>query len=307
MTGVYAMIEGDPKLYTVAAYTSEAYGKSTMDMRDKRLMSFDVDKVSKTDLNVQGKPPVEFTRSDDQWRITKPRVFRADKLAVQELLNTVHEAQIDPSMDEKASLAAFNAAKPLATVRLTLDSGPQTLEVRQSGMDYFAKSSAAPDAWKVASTVGEGINKSLGDFQNKKLFDFAFDDPTQLEIKIGGDTKIIAKSKSNDGSAVWLSNGRTMDSVSVQNVIDKLRELSAIRIDDVSAGAPEIEITVTSKEGKRVETVKMAPSGPDFLAVRSGEPQSYRIDGQAITELKGAITSLRESEPTKDLKDSKKK
>ncbi len=101
---------------------------------------------------------------------------------------------------------------------------------------------------------------------------------------------------------MWLSNGRTMDSVSVQNVIDKLRELSANRIDDVSVGNPEIEITVTSKEGKRVEKVRLAPLGTDFIGSRAGEPQLYRIDGSAISDLKGAVTAVREAEPAKDSK-----
>ncbi len=301
-SGVYAMVDNDPKLYTVGAIALDNYGKSMMDLREKRLMSFSVDKVSKADLDVQGKPPVEFTRMDDQWQISKPKAFRADKLTVQELLNTVHEAQIDPSMDEKAAQAAYNSAKPFATVRLTGESGPQTLEVRQSGSDYYAKSSSVAGAWKVASTVGDGLNKKLDDFQNKKLFDFGFDDPTQIEIKQGSDTKVIAKAKGKDNASTWLSNGRTMDSVSVQNLIDKLRELSASRIEDVSAGAPDLEITVTSKEGKRVETVQFAPSGKDYIGKRAGEPELFRIDGAVISDLKGAITGVREAEPAKDSK-----
>lgn len=306
-SGAYAMLDGDPKLYTIAAYSRDAYSKSAMDLREKRLMSFDTNKVSKAELNVQGTPPVEFTKADDQWQISKPKQFRADKLAVQEVLNVVHEAQIDPSMDAKAAEAAFNSAKPFANVRLMTEAGPQTLEVRQGGESYFAKSNSVDGAWKVASTVGDGLNKKLDDFQNKKLFDFAFDDPSQLDIRMGSDTKVIAKTASKDNSAVWLSNGRTMDSVSVQNVIDKLRELSANRVEDVSAGNPEIEITVTSKEGKRVETVQIAPSGTDFIGKRKGEPQLYRIGGSAISDLKGAITAVREAEPAKDSKDSKKK
>jgi hypothetical protein len=219
----------------------------------------------------------------------------------------VHEAQIDPSMDAKAAQEAFNSAKPFANVRLTTEAGPQTLEVRQNGDSYFAKSNSVEGAWKVASTVGDGLNKKLDDFQNKKLFDFAFDDPTQVEIKMGSDTKVIAKSPGKDNASVWLSNGRTMDSVSVQNLIDKLRELSANRVEDVNAGNPDLEITVTSKEGKRVETVQLAPSGMDFIGKRKGEPQLYRIDSSAISDLKGAITAVREAEPAKDLKDSKKK
>ncbi|MEI9812344.1 MAG: DUF4340 domain-containing protein [Acidobacteriota bacterium] len=295
-SGVYAVIDGDPRLFAIATFARETYNKSAMDLREKRLMTFTPDKVSHVELNVSGKPPIEFGRQDDQWQITKPRPMRADKLTVEELVRVAHEAQIDPTMDEKQSTAAFTSAKPLATVRLTADTGIQNFELRQAGSDYFGRSSSVTGAFKVAATVGDGLNKKLEDFQNKKLFDFGFDDPSKVEIKIKDDTKVFEKNVGKS-AALWLSNGRTMDSVAVQNLIDKLRELSASRIDDVAPATAEILITVTSNNGKRVETVQIAPSGPDFLAKREKEPQFYRIDGSAITALKEALASVREAAP----------
>ena len=35
--------------------------------------------------------------------------------------------------------------------------------------------------YKVASDLGDGLDKRLDDFRNKKLFDFGFSDPTKVE------------------------------------------------------------------------------------------------------------------------------
>ena len=43
--------------------------------------------------------------------------------------------------------------------------------------------------YKIASDVGDGLDKSLDDFRNKKLFDFGFSDPSKVEIKTASYTK----------------------------------------------------------------------------------------------------------------------
>ena len=58
--------------------------------------------------------------------------------------------------------------------------GNQTLEVRKDkDKNYYAKSSAVEGVYKIASDVGDALDKSLDDFRNKKLFDFGFSDPEQ--------------------------------------------------------------------------------------------------------------------------------
>ena len=64
--------------------------------------------------------------------------------------------------------AEFAHATPVATAKLTGDSGTQTLEVRQNKDDYYAKSSAVVGTYKVDSTVGQALNKKVDDFRSKK-------------------------------------------------------------------------------------------------------------------------------------------
>jgi hypothetical protein len=65
--------------------------------------------------------------------------------------------------------AEFARATPVARAKLTGESGTQTLEVRKSKDDYYAKSSAVQGTYKVDSTVGEALNKKVDDFRvNKK-------------------------------------------------------------------------------------------------------------------------------------------
>ena len=124
---------------------------------------------------------------------------------------------MDTETDPKAAAAAFAGGQKIATAKITGAEGTLTFEVRKakSGTtdDYYAKSSTLDGAYKVTKEIGDGLNKSLEDFRNKKVFDFGFNDPNRIEIKDGGQSKVIEKSGQN-----WTSGGKTMDSISVQNL-----------------------------------------------------------------------------------------
>ena len=67
----------------------------------------------------------------------------------------------------------------------------------------------------------------MDDFRNKKLFDFGFNDPNKIEMHDGGKTYAFQKTGED-----WSSNGKKMDSTSVQSFLDKLRDLSASKFID---------------------------------------------------------------------------
>ncbi len=51
--GAYASVAGDPRVFTMASYSKNAFVKSANDLRDKRLLTFDSDKVSSIELTQQ--------------------------------------------------------------------------------------------------------------------------------------------------------------------------------------------------------------------------------------------------------------
>lgn len=296
-SGAYVVLDGDPRLFTVASFTKTSFDKRAKDLREKHLLVFDTDKLSRVELNVAGKTPIEFGRSGDmQWQLLKPRPLRADGFQVEDLVRKLRDAEMDVNADEKQAASGYAAGRPVATVRVTGAEGALTLEVRQNASDYFARSSSTPGAYKVTADLGMGLNKSLEDFQNKKVFDFGFDDPTRIEFN----TRVIEKSGDN-----WTSDGKTMDSISVQNLIDKLRDMSAESVTSGAFGLPEISLTVVSKAGERTEKVQIAPQGAKFVARRENEPSLYPLDASIITGLREAIAGVREPAPPPDDKSKK--
>src|SRR6267143_6083198 len=128
-TAVYAAIAGDARVFALSSYKKNSFDKSTNDLRDKRLLPFDADKVSSIELTVK-KQTMAFGRSKDEWQIVKPKPFRADRSQVEDLLRNLHDAKMDLSgngEDKKVS-AAFASGTPFATAKVTDVAGTQQLQ-----------------------------------------------------------------------------------------------------------------------------------------------------------------------------------
>jgi len=287
--GAYAAVAGDPRVFTMASYNKNAFVKSVNDLRDKRLLTFDSDKVSSVELSAK-KETVAFARSKDEWQIVKPKPFRADRSHVEELLRTLRDAKMDlsGSEDEKKAAAAFGSGAPFATARVTDVSGTQELQVRKNKENYYAKSSAVAGVYKLSSATGTALDKGLDDFQNKKLFDFGFADPDKVELHDGSKSYFLTR-----GGSDWWSNGTKMEPSTVSALVDKIRDLAASKFAETGFTATQMDLAVTSDGGKRVEKVILSKYGDKYLAKRENEPALYELKDSDVNDFQELAADLK--------------
>jgi hypothetical protein len=286
-SGAYAKLANDAKVVTVAANTKTSLDKRPDDLRDKRLLTFDSDKLSRVELTGKG-PAIEFGKNgQNEWQVVKPRPLRADGSAVDGLVSKLKDAKMD--LTETDAAKKFAAAAKVATVTLTDAGGTQTLEVRRDkDKNVFAKSSAVEGVYKTNADLADALEKSVDDFRNKKLFDFGFSDPSKVEVQGKGYTKVGDK---------WTANGKAMDNLSVQTLIDKLRDLAATKFAEKGGGEPVMVASVVSNSGKRTEKVTISKQGTQYFAQRDGEPSIYELDAKVVDELQKAAADVKEAPP----------
>jgi len=292
-SAAYAMVAGDPRVFTMAAYAKVSVDKSLNDLRDKRLLTVNPEKISRIEL-VRKNQDIEFGRNKDDWQILKPKPLRADSNRVSELIRKLTDAKMDlSSSDPKETASAFANATPIATAKLTDESGTQELQVRKkqvgtSSDAYYAKSSAVDGVYRINSDVGPALDRDLDDFRNKKIFDFGFVDPEKIELHVGSKAHFLVRSGDD-----WWWNGKKMDSGTVQSLISDLRDLSGDRFPDYGFANPTIDVTVTSDDGKRVERVLIAKSGNVYLAKRENEPALYQLNSSSVDDLQKAADGIK--------------
>ena len=311
-SGVYARLEGDPRLFTVYSYVKSGFEKESFDLRDKRLLFVDDDKISRVVLKAAD-GTIEFGKTGDSaWHILKPQPLRADNFTVGDLVRSLRNAEMMSVLEEgEESSGKYDFSKPSATAEIVDEGGTHTLTVAKGkDEEYYAKSSNLPGGvYEVSSTMAGGLDKKLEDFRNKKLFDFGFREISKLELR-DGDTRVVVEKK-EDKWRLTSGDDRELDSGKVQAAIDKLRNLTATSFtsDDESdlgkygLSSPAIEAKVAPTEGSGDEVVISSPEEDQVYAARSGQPSTYEVEKSAVEAIQQAIKDLLEQEEAEDEED----
>jgi hypothetical protein len=309
-SGVYTRLDGDPRLFTIASYVKSSFDKPLNDFRDKRLLPFDSEKVTRVAVKTKDQA-LEFGKAGATWQIVKPRPLRADNFAVDDMVRSVRDANYESILDESEKPPAkYSFASPYAVFEAADIAGTHTLTIAKDAKEntYYCKTTVMPGVFKLSSTVAEGLNKKLDDLRNKKLFDFGWNDPQKLEVRDGEVRLVIEKQKEKDKDK-WVradQGNKEIPSEKVQSLIDNLRNMSSksFAADEAAAqakyglGKPVAEAKVTSDDGKRIEKVLLA-AGPDgkYFAARENEPSTYEIEKTAYEDFQKAVNGVKDAPP----------
>ena len=298
---VFLKLEGDPRVFAVSASNRTTLDKTWRDLRDKRLLTIENDKLSRVELSSGGKV-VEFGKNQtNEWQIIKPNAYRADTWGVEEMVKKLKDAKIDaasPEAEVEKAAALFGAAVPVAVAKFTDASGTQQLEIRktkEATPTFYAKSSVVEGVWKVPGDLATAASKSMADFRNKKLFDFGFTEPAKIEIKVAGKTKSCGKNGEK-----WICDNKEVKPETVSAFIDKIRDLSAKEFVEGASkiAAAEIEVTVVTGDAKKTETVRIAGD----KGARGDEPAMYDLDPANVEAIKQAFEAIKEPAPASEPK-----
>jgi len=286
----YVKLAADARVFTLSSFSKSSLDKSLNDLRDKRLLTFNSDKLSRVDLNNKS-GALEFGKNgQNEWQILKPEPMRADGLQVEDLVRKLKEAKIQLDAG-KIPDAKFAAAQKLASVTLTDNAGDQTAEIRQDKeKNTYAKSSVTDGIYQIGADVADVVAKPANDFRNRKLFDFGFSELSQVTVPNAAYVR---------GGEKWFLNGKEMDGSSVLSLIDKLRDFSATGFAPKASGTPIFEVSITTQDKKRMERVTILRGATGTLARRDGEPAIYTLDNAVVDDLMKIAADIKPAAPAK--------
>lgn len=290
----YAMLSGDPKVFSVPTNTKTSLNKSLSDLRDKRLLPIDFDKIDSVQIT-SPKLNMTFGSDNGQWTVRTPKDVRGDTSKLENVIEKLRVADMDPSTpeaDQKKAAAEFASGTPVATVKATDASGTQELQVRKNGGTYYAKTTAMVGAYKVPDALAEAIGGNIEDFREKRLFDFAADNPNKIEMHDG--TKAYYLSRSGDD---WWEDGKKLDAISADGLLRAIRKLTATKFVNAGYANPAITLNVISNDGKRVEKVGIAKAGKDYIAKRENDALLYEVPSADVDDITKSADDLKPVEP----------
>jgi len=290
----YVMVSGQSKVYSVSKNTKTNLDKGLKDLRDKRLMPVDFDKLTSVEIN-GAKLRLTFGSEDGKWTVRSPANLRGDTSKMETIIEKLRTSTMDPSTsdaDLKKAASLFASGSPVAAVKATDAAGAQELQIRKTSGGYYAKTTAMDGVYKVPNELGDAVNKDAEDFREKRVFDFAEQDPDKVELHDGPKAYFLTRS----GEDWWSGDGKKMDPLSVQEFLRSIRTLTAAKFTATGFSSATLSLVVTSNDGKRVEKVDISKSGNDYLAKRADGLALFELDAIAIDDLQKAVGGLKPAE-----------
>ncbi len=324
----YARIPGDDRVFGVSSSVKSSFQKTSAELRDKRLLRVDAEKVTKVVLSNgknAGDQALEFARNGADWKIVKPHVMRADNYSVEDLIRAGASSydSIVAEDDNSKEAKAHNFSKPFAVLTAVDPAGEHRLTVieektaapkpkgkpaAKSDTDtdsavisfYYVKSSDLTGVYKLTSSSSTALGKAVDGYRNGRLFDLSFTDPEKIELRDGSLQIVIDKKFDKDKKEdQWFKGKTQVTSDKVQSLLSQMRRLTAASYtsDDAAEqakyGIPRATIEVKVTMAGKTQRAVFAAQGDKFYAARDGDPATYEVAALEVQDLKKFIADLK--------------
>ncbi len=291
---VYAMKADDKRVFLVSSYLQTTFDKKPFDLRDKRIVRFERDKVERVQID-RGGETMAFVRNGSEWTIESPSTARADYSAVEGLLTRLSTAGMASIADQQpADLAKYGLTSPAMTITLGAGSSQTVLEVGSEGDSRYARDRSRPMVFTLDQTLASDLTKPFDDYRKKDLFEFRAYNADRVRVTRVADGKSTtyefekARVDEKDQWRVSENGGEARDADNAK-VEDLLSKLTALRATSFAArpratGLDRPILTVgVSYDGGKFERVRVGASGETRYGQHEGESAIGELDASAVT------------------------
>jgi hypothetical protein len=298
--------KGDqPKLYLTSSSIGFGLNKQVKDLRDKQLIAFQDDDVTRVEIRPQGAEQVTLVRKDKDAWIVDPGDHPADPTEVRSYLSSLRATRAtDFPDDAPADLGKYGLGDPRLVVTVaTGKDGTATQSLLLGGettqgsqKQIYAKRGDQPTVYALGEWSFRTLSKSAGQFRDKTVLGF---DPARvgravLERKDGG---TVAMARADGGWKIEGADGKKPKETVISSFLDDLRDL---RGSDVAAepaadlgrfglDAPDLRVALTDKDGQAIGTVAAAKHDGKYYVMRTG--------GEAVFEARDYMYARLDKHP----------
>jgi uncharacterized protein DUF4340 len=326
----YIKMTDKPAVLLVPAGFTVAAGRTLKELRSHVLVGLTADQMNRVAVTHSDGSVIEVARKGDDWAITKPRDYPADKAAVQQLLDAIAGARVAEFIeDNPQDLEKFGLAKPALQFEVSggKDNSKETVLIgfKQAEAGKNAVYARVAEGNQPISTVADyivkAVDKSFDDLRDKTVL--AFDEAKVGRITmIGGPVSILLeRAPGNKWNVV--AEGKTAPAKPevASSLLDQLHELKGTKIvqnpmtDPKAVGMvnPTLTATLSDQSGNQIGSIYVSeieettrsenpavkPVSQNFgYATSSGDKAVYQITPEQVVDLENTGSTLKsEVEP----------
>ena len=287
---LYAQVAGQPRLLLLNGFLEDTFNRTTFDLRDKKVLSFDRETVDHITLQGTSGRAVELAKEDSDWKLTAPVAARADFSPVDSLISRIEGVQMTSVAHEgaepsAADLKKFGLDKPrlVATLGAKSTRAALALGADKDETSIYARDLSRPLVFTVDKSLVADLEKQPADLRIKDVFVFKSYTAVGLDLTVGGSTATFTKSTppaegAAAGPDVWKQTAPSAKDVNATAMADLLNTLSSIRADRFVTEFPNAgeDVIVTARYGTAAspteERVTLRKAGTTVYAFSGKDP-----------------------------------
>lgn len=232
-TLVYARRLSHTNIVLVARSVTEPLRQPFSAYRDRRLASFDAATVDV--VEVRGEDFFTLRRqTNDEWRVTEPLNFAADRAIVEEMVKTLGTLEIlDFVKDVVTDFSSYGLAKPVRQYTLRNGTASTTnppmvqIEIGTNQLDrVFAHRADESSVYAIPFGSVYRLPQSLYQVRDRRLWNFSSTNVVNVVIRQNGKTLKLVRDTAREWTAEPAGD-KKLNSVAIDEVLLRLGQLQA--------------------------------------------------------------------------------
>src|SRR5437899_911663 len=280
--------------------TWTAVPKNAAVLRDKSVVGFDRDKVTRIEIE-SPKGTVTLAKDGERWKITAPQALAADQVEAGAVLFKLRDLRAQAFLTDDASGIPRYLAKPTVRVNITEQGAsaprivllaPSTEKRGGTASAYAAVAGQGPVVLVDGRALDE-LGRSLDDLRDRTLLPgLEPRDIKRMRVRAGAQTVVVERSGESDWKLVEGGRG-SAKAATVDNLLYALRarkwKTTAAPTGDEPAkygiDAPTLEVTLLKADGSEAGGLLVGKREGEQAWVKvKASPAIYAVDAKQLGE-----------------------
>ncbi|MBI4023504.1 MAG: DUF4340 domain-containing protein [Verrucomicrobia bacterium] len=315
---LYAQVSGDPNVHLVDKDVATRLGKKLDDYRERSLFDFTASQIHRFEIK-NGPKLLEFSKTNNLWRVIQPLNARADTTKVDDFLKQISGLRAEDFLsDDPAAAREYGLDEPPqeVTMRLEQQDAIHTVlvgqKVKNDDKKVAVKVKGQNSIVAVSSNHVADVVKPLNDFRDHNLATYTSSDVAEIDFR----QKQLQMTLQKDGDAWKIVQPEKLDADKdlVDGVLSKLnsmqiKEFSADVLTDLDKFGLKTPFVAVVLRGKPSESdgatnatravllnlaVGKEETSKKFVYVKLADESSvYALDSSGMADIPKGVTDLR--------------
>jgi len=311
-TGLYVFVKypDKPDIYTTGKSLWNYVNKSVYDLRDKKIMHVDKDKVKKIELTSKAYGRVVLEKEGEDWYIREPIEYRARNSTVKTFLNSLTGNRAKEFVEEDPkSLKKYGLDNP--SVRVDCYVGDElvraTLFIGDSIPDkkgrFYGKEESRKPVFTIERYIVRNLRKNAFYFQEKKISGYDGENADSIVSVVKGEKFVCKKVSDGEWKIIW-PDTMEVEKSRINNwlngirdfIVDNLVTYEPKGFKKYGLDKPQVKVEIYNN-GEKVGALLVGKKEDDRYYVRNEKyPFVYKAREYKVKRIMKKIDDLKKKE-----------